>query len=158
MSFSAPVGDTATPLADLAWLNDYDLARFICEQSIPVLTGIGHEKDSTLPDEVANTRFDTPSKVIAGIEQQIVRRSWNAQRAWDSILARATQDLRSARQDVERSDAKVWADARAHVARARHDSVAALNEMAINAVRRVHDQSYVSKCERGISRLDVVEL
>lgn len=126
---------------DLAWLNDYHLARFICEQSIPVLTGIGHERDSTLPDEVANTRFDTPSKVIAGIEQQIVRRIREAQRAWESILVTATQDCRNARLDVERSDAQVRADARAHVARARHDSVAALNEIAINAVRQVHDGS-----------------
>ena len=27
---------------DLAWLNDYDLARLICDCPIPVLTGIGH--------------------------------------------------------------------------------------------------------------------
>ena len=52
---------------DLAWLNDYELARFICDQDIPVLTGIGHERDSTLPDEVAHARFDTPSKVIGAI-------------------------------------------------------------------------------------------
>lgn len=48
---------------DLAWLNDYALVRFICDQAIPVHTGIGHERDSTLLDEVANTSFDTPSKV-----------------------------------------------------------------------------------------------
>lgn len=126
---------------DLAWLNDYELVRFICEQPIPVLTGIGHEKDSTLPDEVANTRFDTPSKVIAGIEQQIVRRSREAQRAWESIVARARQDCRNASSEVERSDVQVRADARAHVARARHDSTAALNEIAIGAVRQVHEGS-----------------
>jgi exodeoxyribonuclease VII large subunit len=38
---------------DLAWLNDYDLARCICELEVPVLTGIGHERDSTVIDEVA---------------------------------------------------------------------------------------------------------
>jgi exodeoxyribonuclease VII large subunit len=59
---------------DLAWLNDYDLARLICDMSIPVFTGIGHERDSTILDEVANTKFDTPSKVISGIEQVIVKR------------------------------------------------------------------------------------
>ncbi|UUZ77405.1 hypothetical protein LP414_09365 [Polaromonas sp. P1(28)-13] len=58
----------------MAWLNDYDLTRFICDLSIPVLTGIGHERDSTVLDEVAHTRFDTPSKVIAGIEQLIFKR------------------------------------------------------------------------------------
>ncbi len=58
---------------DMAWLNDYDLARLICDTPIPVLTGIGHERDSTVLDEVANLKFDTPSKVIAGIEQVIVK-------------------------------------------------------------------------------------
>ena len=50
---------------DLAWLNDYALARFICQLQVPVFTGIGHERDSTVLDEVAHTAFDTPSKVIA---------------------------------------------------------------------------------------------
>ncbi|MFT0533698.1 exodeoxyribonuclease VII large subunit [Castellaniella hirudinis] len=61
-------------VSDLAWLDDYDLARVICDLDIPVLTGIGHERDNTLADEVAHARFDTPSKVIAGIEQRIVQR------------------------------------------------------------------------------------
>lgn len=59
---------------DLAWLNDYGLARLICDLPIPVMTGIGHERDSTLLDEVAHTRYDTPSKVIAYIEQRIIQR------------------------------------------------------------------------------------
>ena len=53
---------------DLAWLNDYGLARLICDMPIPVFTGIGHERDTTVLDEVAHARYDTPSKVIAGIE------------------------------------------------------------------------------------------
>ena len=32
---------------DMAWLNDYDLARLICDTPIPVLTGIGHERDQS---------------------------------------------------------------------------------------------------------------
>ncbi|MCK7501539.1 MAG: exodeoxyribonuclease VII large subunit [Comamonadaceae bacterium] len=59
---------------DLAWLNDYDLARAVCEAPVPVFTGIGHERDATVLDEVAHQAFDTPSKVILGIEQAIHRR------------------------------------------------------------------------------------
>jgi exodeoxyribonuclease VII large subunit len=50
-------------VTDLAWLNDLELARRICRLPIPVLTGIGHERDSTILDEVAHRRFDTSSKV-----------------------------------------------------------------------------------------------
>jgi exodeoxyribonuclease VII large subunit len=126
---------------DLAWLNDYELARFICDQDIPVLTGIGHERDSTLPDEVAHTRFDTPSKVIGGIEQQILRRARQARTAWDAILAAGTQDVRTLRLAIERSETGIRADAREHLARAKQENTATLNTIAVGAVRRVYDAS-----------------
>ena len=46
---------------------------------MPVLTGIGHERDSTVLDEVAHQRFDTPSKVVAGIQALIVKRARESQ-------------------------------------------------------------------------------
>ena len=74
---------------DLAWLNDYELARFICLSPVPVFTGIGHERDNTMLDEVAHQRFDTPSKVIAGIEAMIVKRAREAQAAFDEVAGLA---------------------------------------------------------------------
>ena len=59
-------------VTDLTWLNDLELARRICRLPIPVLTGIGHERDSTILDEVAYRRFDTPSKVANHIMQSIL--------------------------------------------------------------------------------------
>jgi len=60
---------------DLAYLNDYDLAALLCKRSVPIWVGIGHEKDRTILDEVANRSFDTPSKVIGGIRNLIVERT-----------------------------------------------------------------------------------
>lgn len=62
---------------DLAYLNDYDLATLLCKRSVPVWVGIGHEKDRTILDEVANRSFDTPSKVIGGIRNLIQERVQN---------------------------------------------------------------------------------
>ncbi|WP_455802846.1 exodeoxyribonuclease VII large subunit [Acinetobacter guillouiae] len=59
---------------DLAYLNDYNLAALLCKRSVPIWVGIGHEKDRTILDEVANRSFDTPSKVIGGIRNLIVER------------------------------------------------------------------------------------
>ncbi|WP_371437560.1 exodeoxyribonuclease VII large subunit [Polaromonas sp.] len=142
---------------DLAWLNDYDLARFICDQTIPVLTGIGHERDNTIPDEVAHARFDTPSKVIAGIEQQILRRSREARQAWESILSAGGQAARSTRLTVERKDVQIRADARAHLARARQDSTASLNQIAVSAVHQVHDASRQSLALLNAVRTDATQ-
>lgn len=60
---------------DLAYLNNYDLAALLCKRSVPIWVGIGHEKDRTILDEVANRSFDTPSKVIGGIRNLIVERT-----------------------------------------------------------------------------------
>ena len=58
-------------VTDLAWLNDLELARLLCRSPIPVFTGIGHERDGTILDEVAHRRFDTPSKVALHIASTI---------------------------------------------------------------------------------------
>lgn len=60
---------------DLAYLSDYNLAALLCKRSVPIWVGIGHEKDRTILDEVANRSFDTPSKVIGGIRNLIVERT-----------------------------------------------------------------------------------
>ncbi|CAM4305663.1 exodeoxyribonuclease VII large subunit [Acinetobacter pragensis] len=59
---------------DLAYLNDFDLAALLCKRTVPIWVGIGHEKDRTILDEIANRSFDTPSKVIAGIRHHIALR------------------------------------------------------------------------------------
>jgi len=124
---------------DLAWLNDYDLARFICDQPVPVLTGIGHERDNTLPDEVAHTRFDTPSKVIAGIEQVVLQRARDARDAAELIFGRAARAAQSADSQLDRLQQQVRADARSHIENARHGIVQSLGEVRIASGRQLHD-------------------
>ncbi len=59
-------------VGDLAYLNDFNLAALLAKQPLPVWVGIGHERDNTLLDEVAHTSFDTPSKVILAIQEQLI--------------------------------------------------------------------------------------
>lgn len=82
---------------DLAWLEDYDLVRTVCDLTIPVFVGIGHERDRLLLDEVAHTSFDTPSKVIAGIEQRIQQQAQEAVAAMQTIADRARATLTARR-------------------------------------------------------------
>lgn len=49
---------------DLHFLNEFDIAKSLCDCPIPVFTGIGHERDSVFLDEISFLSFDTPSKVI----------------------------------------------------------------------------------------------
>jgi exodeoxyribonuclease VII large subunit len=70
---------------DLNMLNLYSVAKQLCMAQLPVLTGIGHERDSTILDEISNHRFDTPSKVIAFIRHEIFQRAQQAKSDWQKI-------------------------------------------------------------------------
>ncbi len=83
--------------ADLSSFDNYELAFNVSQFPLPVVTGIGHEKDDTIIDLVAHTRMKTPTAVagffisgaegfyekLTGLEEEIVR------------LARETVDFRN---------------------------------------------------------------
>lgn len=58
---------------DLDCFDDYELASHIAQFPLPVITGIGHERDETIADLVAHTQMKTPTAVaeflISGIER-----------------------------------------------------------------------------------------
>ena len=123
---------------DLAWLNDYTLAEALCRLEYPVVTGIGHERDSTVLDEVAQQKFDTPSKVVAGIEQHIVRRSREVQAMFEATATQARRSLQTARADAERHVAAVEKAARAEVGEARQNTLQRWSDIRLAAVTTVH--------------------
>ncbi len=51
-------------LEDLWCFNDESLARFIYQMQTPVITGIGHETDTTLVDYVSDLRANTPTGAV----------------------------------------------------------------------------------------------
>lgn len=57
---------------DLASFDHYELAYHVAQFPVPVITGIGHDKDETIVDLVAHTKMKTPTAVaeflISGAE------------------------------------------------------------------------------------------
>ncbi len=89
-------------VAGLNWLNDEALARAVCHCPVPVLSGIGHQKDDTAVDEVAHQPFGTPSKVAAHIRETAVGNAQGARAAWAAIQAGAHTRTRRAKARVDR--------------------------------------------------------
>jgi len=60
-------------VADLSCFDSYELALNVARFPLPVITGIGHEKDDTIVDMVAHSRLKTPTAVaeffISGTER-----------------------------------------------------------------------------------------
>jgi exodeoxyribonuclease VII large subunit len=68
--------------SDLSWFDSYSIAYHVTQFPLPVLTGIGHEKDVSVTDMVANKSLKTPTAVadylidsVAGAENYIVEMS-----------------------------------------------------------------------------------
>ena len=51
--------------ADLSSFDSYALAAHCAQFPLPIITGIGHERDDTVVDLVAHTRLKTPTAVAA---------------------------------------------------------------------------------------------
>jgi len=130
---------------DLAWLNDYDLARLICEMPVPVFTGIGHERDSVILDEVAHTKFDTPSKVILGIETVIQQRAKAASENASAVFYYVDKAIQEAKTSSAALRDAVVSDSRNHLARARQGSDKAIADVKLQAVRQVRDAAAASQ-------------
>jgi exodeoxyribonuclease VII large subunit len=49
--------------SDLSYFDNYNIAFYITQFPLPILTGIGHERDESVTDIVAHTRLKTPTAV-----------------------------------------------------------------------------------------------
>lgn len=56
---------------DLECFNDYDLCSHLAQFPLPIITGIGHERDDTIADMVAHSKLKTPTAVAEFIIQGI---------------------------------------------------------------------------------------
>ena len=48
---------------DLSWFDNYNIAFYVTQFPLPVITGIGHEKDLSVTDIVAHRSLKTPTAV-----------------------------------------------------------------------------------------------
>lgn len=78
-------------VSDLAYLNEFGLAEAVCRYPVPVMVGIGHERDKVILDEVANYSAHTPSKLIGHIWETIVNNAQANMRNWQYIVGYAAK-------------------------------------------------------------------
>jgi exodeoxyribonuclease VII large subunit len=95
---------------DLAPFDAEVMARAIAASPVPVLTGIGHEIDRSIADEVAHTAHKTPTAAAAAVVDQVRRflaevddRAGSIQRAVHRSLRVATSRLDERTARVARS-------------------------------------------------------
>ena len=124
-------------VGDLAYLNDYELAALVAEQTVPVWVGIGHERDKVILDEVAHTSFDTPSKVIAAIMAHLAQLVTQTLQYQAQIRQTALRQLNSAEQQTARQLSQIQSQTIGQLTALKKDSDYAWRSIQQSAQRQV---------------------
>lgn len=93
--------------SDLACFNSYRLCAHVAQFPLPVVTGIGHDKDESVADMVAAQRLKTPTAVAAWINDQLADFDGALDVAAQAVERCATEFLASERQRLERNAAMI---------------------------------------------------
>ena len=154
---------------ELAVFDAERIARAIAASPVPVLTGLGHEVDRSVADEVAHTSLKTPTACAGELIARAARYCADAEAAFASIVRESRHSLIAATSDLSQTAHRIARRTHAAVERAderlgmRIDTLArtAPASLARADQRLVDSQQRVlaragAVVERSTSRLDVV--
>jgi exodeoxyribonuclease VII large subunit len=107
---------------------------------LPVLTGLGHEIDRSVADEVAHLALKTPTACAAALVERVIAYRLRTDEVWAAIAAAATDDLRTAELQVTSAGQRLGHRVRAAVERA-DERLATRHQRLATASRRCADRS-----------------
>ena len=87
-------------VADLASFDDYELAFNVAQFPLPVIVGIGHERDITVLDYVANTRVKTPTAAAEALINRLGSAYAHLCSVGQTILATVKDSISGRRQQL----------------------------------------------------------
>ena len=155
---------------ELAVFDAEPIARAIASSPVPVLTGLGHEIDRSVADDVAHTTLKTPTACAGELIARAARYAADAEAAFASIVRESRHGLTAA--NTELSDTAHRIARRTHAAVERADerlgmrvdtlartapsNLSRADRRLVDAQQRVAERAGTI-VERAGSRLDVLD-
>jgi exodeoxyribonuclease VII large subunit len=130
---------------DLAAFDDEAVARAIAACTVPVLTGIGHEVDTSIADEVAHTSAKTPTACAQLLVARVAQLAGRLESTWRTITEQGARTVR-------RHDERLLAHAR-HLARGTRVALDG-SEARLDTVAQRSRRAAVAGLDRAEHRLD----
>lgn len=93
--------------SDLGCFNAYPLSAHIAQFPLPVLTGIGHDKDTSVADMVAHTALKTPTAVADFLVERAQGYHSEVEYLYEAIRTSATSIVATQRQLLDHNEALV---------------------------------------------------
>jgi len=139
---------------DLSYFDDYDLAYYITQFPLPVITGIGHERDDSVIDEVAHTRSKTPTAAAEFLIDQA--KQFEAELDWfkDQISLNARNQLLENRNHLVqlinsiRINTQLFTETQKSSLR---EKALLTNSLSVSFIKRLHDP--ISRMEGSLSKI-----
>ncbi len=128
--------------ADLFQLNEYEIAKAICTAPLAVIVGIGHERDQTLLDEVANKSCHTPSLVITYITSTIIQNAQNAKQDWQMLNKLVSEQLYRAKTENQRLITQINHNSQIQLNKARHNIQSFMQQILQSDPKKVLKRGY----------------
>ncbi|MGA1551840.1 MAG: exodeoxyribonuclease VII large subunit [Ilumatobacteraceae bacterium] len=135
---------------DLAAFDAEGIARAIATSPIPVFTGIGHEIDRSVADEVAGRAWKTPTACAGALVDMVGDYVLRTENAWVDIVRLSTARLDGAGVSLMSTAQRVARQT--HVAVSRSDERLASRARRVSAVRRRLDDE-TNRFDRASQRL-----
>lgn len=107
--------------SELATFDDERIAAAIAAAPLPVFTGLGHEIDRSIADEVAHTALKTPTACAAALVERVTAFAQRTETAWAAIE-------RQAARAVGASESRL------------HDVALGIRHLTIGAIERSDDR------------------
>jgi exodeoxyribonuclease VII large subunit len=85
---------------DLATFDDEAIATAIAMSPLPVFTGLGHEIDRSVADDVAHTSLKTPTACAAALVERVLDVHRRAEATWTAVARHGENGLTVADNDV----------------------------------------------------------
>lgn len=122
--------------SDLSCFNSYRICSYVAQFPLPVITGIGHDKDVSVADMVAHSPLKTPTAVAAWLNERMATLEGKIEEA-----AQLLTDMARAKTSAEQLRIERWAGYLRELSQQlceRHRSrMMLLNEQLRSAVERV---------------------
>ena len=87
--------------------DSYLLAANCAQFPLPILTGIGHERDDTVVDLVAHTRLKTPTAVAAFLIERMDQAALALENVRQAVVRIASERMRTEKQTLQRYTSRI---------------------------------------------------
>jgi exodeoxyribonuclease VII large subunit len=144
---------------DLDCFDDYELCSHIAQFPLPVLTGIGHERDTSIADMVAHTQLKTPTAVAEFIIQGFGVFMANLEDLFNTISSIAGINITSEKEALLYLSSNITQRASLNVHNTKSELVSIIQKLKyLSSKQFIAGTNYINSIEQKIELLNPTNL